>query len=76
MVGDQDDGTAFAEWTRECGNKMLGCVHVDSCERVVQQDTLKNLSCTLAKQTEFGLQMHASTMPLPVQSSPFARRRV
>ena len=35
MVGNQDDGTAFAERARECGDELLGCMHIDSRKGVI-----------------------------------------
>lgn len=46
MVGDQYDGAAFAERARERSYEILGCMHVDSCEWIIQENTLKDLSHT------------------------------
>ena len=52
MVCDQYDGAAFAEWARERSHKLLGCMHVDSREWVVQEDILESISYTVTKQNE------------------------
>jgi len=54
-MGDQYDCTAFAEWTRERSCKALGCMHIDSCEWVVQENTLKSFSYISIEQTKIWL---------------------
>ena len=54
-MGDQYNCTAFAEWTRERNCKTLGCMHIDSCEWVVQENTLKSFSYIPTERAEIWL---------------------
>ena len=76
MMGDQYDGAAFAEWTGERSYKILSCMHVNSCERVVQENALESLRYMPTEHRQkFGLPMHANIMPSPARSSPFAPQK-